>query len=280
MRFKIGLLLIMMIALVGCGARDVERNAIGTANENLKVIGDHLTKKPETNPEGRIVKAQTRVIDRALDLTEEEMAKVTPTVSTFGLTTAPQEEADKADEDAEKLGDKVDEAQAAGFWGWAKSIFTWAGWGTVGMGLLWALHVASGFTKAGPLVQAFTGPILKRTPLVGRSIKDSETLKVADVTTESSTVGRFALRAADRVLGSKHAEEIASFVGTVTGGRKTTLEGLFTHFAEGHAIDHASVAHDAVRGYLEEVKTRMPTVAGIPTEVASLLDRPPPDGSG
>ena len=148
------------------------------------------------------------------------------------------------------------------------------------MGLLWALHVASGFTKAGPLVQAFTGPILKRTPLVGRSIKDSETLKVADVTTEASTVGRFALRAADKVLGSKHAEEIASFVGTVTGGKEATLEGLFTHFAHGHAVDHADVAHEAVRGYLEEVKTKMPTIAGVPTEVAGLIDRPPPDGSG
>jgi len=274
MRF--GILLIMMLAFVGCGARDVERKAIGTANENNKVVAGNLAKKPETAPHARILDAQAKVVDHALDLTPEEKRAAGPTVDPVGLDVAPGDEAAKAEADADKAAKEVDAAQEAS---WFSGIFSWAGWGTVGLGLLWALHAAGDIIPALKPVQLVTGPILKRTPLVGRSIKDSEKLTTAVATIESSTVGRYALRAADKFLGSKYGEEVAKYVGAITGGKEATIEGLFTHVAQGHAVDHTAVNHADVKALLDEVKTHMPTLGGIPTAVANMVDPSPPDGS-
>ena len=123
MRFKIGLLLVMIIALTGCGARGVERKATAIANENVKAIAGAMMALEylrDAVPFGELLFNQTEVMDTVLDLTPEEKLQFRPTVDKVKLASgdekAIEEEVAKSDKDTEETKKEVDEAQAAGFW--------------------------------------------------------------------------------------------------------------------------------------------------------------------
>lgn len=273
------ILLVLATALVaGCGARGVERKATAVANENVKTVAGALMTLEQlknATPFGELLFNQTEVMDAVLDLTLEEKAEFQPTIDEAKLTSGSlqdlQDEVAKSAKDTADAKKEVDEAQAAGFWGWVKDVFTWGGWGAVGLGLAWAAHVAAGAIPALKPLQLVTGPLLNRVPLVGGALKGQEKLKTAAATIESSEVGRVGLQLVDSRLPAEWREKLGAALGAMTGGKATTLEGYFKHLAKGHAVDHASVSHEDVRGLLEEVRTLMPTKDGVPVELADLL---------
>ncbi len=263
-----------LVLITGCGeVRDFEEHKILVATKNLKVVGENLKEKPATKPHGEIVEDQADLIEFAIDPTPEELAAAEPTVDKVGLEEDAEKEAAKSREDKKKAEEEITKKrEEGGWWGWLTSATFWA---TTGGILLTLIKVGSKFTPYGPLVNAVLDPVVERIPILGGVVKKSKeaekTIGTLAGTVEGSLLGRYGLQAADKLLKEKFGSDYGEAIYKMSDGHATSTEELFKWLAKTHVVDSPEHDHRAVDKKLDEIKTSMHTVAGVPAALKDFL---------
>lgn len=269
------LTILAAMLLVGCGESrpqvlgDAEYESATGAARTTAEVAEAL--RPDKPAEALVLDVANQNLENALQM--DEVRKESPELIGAPLTTSRALVTNPAQavEEAQTLGAQRDQAvKKEQEKGWFSKVIEWGGWASVlGFGLF-AARLAGV-----PGVQYLSDPLIR---MIGKpwisKIEEKEAAaarRIKDLTStvESSMVGRAGLKVLDDRVGDKFADDIQK----ITKGQATTVEGLFKWLAAGHASDAYHHDGTAVKGIIDEVKDRMPTVGGLPTLIDRLLTR-------
>jgi hypothetical protein len=256
-RFLLAILatLCALILMPGCQKdshrmRKGEVGAISEANGNNKVIAEAV--RPAAPKHAALLDAQASKIDAAMTDVPAEM-KAPPTITLEQLD-------QRIDEAVAGEQARVVELEAAlrqeREKPWYQKVVSWSGWVVVGAGTIWlmkALGVPGAQLLAEPLVRAIAGRQLKAAEAQAATFAQRASTALAAV--ESSDVARAGLALLDRKLG------LGDKISKATGGKATSIEGLWKMLAKDHAIDIRQ--QGAIAAILSEVRDGMDTDGGV-----------------
>lgn len=247
-----------VLLLSGCSERKQERASQAKAVNGVTEVAEAI--RSDRPAEASVLSHLAKILIHVAELTAEDLKNNPAAVSAAEMVFSPEEAVAKSEQSLQEETQKLDDARDGGGW------WTWllAGGAT-------AAAIASRFVPGvGPLLSgvldgaaAYLG---KREQYAKTKAKVAELEHTATVmagTIQSSVIGRHALGKLDSVIGS----DVRDAIGTLTGGKESTVEGLFTHIAKGAAVDNENVSHDDVRRVLAEVTDSIPTEIGVPVTI-------------
>lgn len=267
------LIIIFCFSIVGCKARnkvnDTELAVAHRAIKNVEAVATTLKKIPGMVSYGQILDDQSRVLSTTLMVSPEDLAELNAkgfqlesNLDLTELATNPAAAAEKSKEQADKDVKDVEESQSGSIWGWVATVSGIA---------LWAarmLNVPGVNFLTDPMVKMAFGFVTK--PLEENAALAQTRAKHLALTVESSIVGRAAMAHLDTKIGEN--ESIKNLISKFTGGKASSIEGLFTHVAHANAVDSDEGNHADVKNVLSEIHNNMKTEGKVPVSLGKIID--------
>lgn len=300
----VSLLATLLVLLQGCGPTEAERTRdaqrletqkeateqVSQGATNLAPIGQHLETSGRS-PEGQAVLSQVEMIRGAIKSLAKTLGFVldfkNPTVSYAEWAAAKNDAAASTvladrlgvekkqmetvlaekDQKLAKLQKVVDEEEKQGWWRFlAKGAF-WSSVAGIGVWVARILNVPGIGILADPLLKFIGRPVLR--PVEEQAQAFSDKAATAATAVMASDVARFALGALQKKLDPSLSTALAEAISRATGGKATSLEGVFKMVAKGVAIDEGQQVE--VDSLLDAIRAEMPTKMGEPEAVAHLF---------
>lgn len=282
----LGIVLPLLLVLGGCSPRDPQTlgdeeyktasGATQTLPEVVQVLHGPPLDVVDQAALAKVLDAVRSNLHVSLQIEAQTQAKPevvgSPLVTAQAFLTDPDGAAGIATDEARKREEAVTREQTATWW---QRVLEWSGWTLLGGVALWGarqLGIPGVQLLADPLIRKLGSKVIK--PLEAHAARVEATAKTAAATVEGSMVGRHALRAVDTLLGKLHPsaqELVAEAIGRLTQGQAATIEDLFRHYAQAHAVDSVGIDSTAVDALVHTIKDRMPTEGGLAVEVAKAL---------